>query len=138
MAIRRRPRLVSQMNVVPYIDVMLVLLIIFLFTGLTIPVPIPEEKGLPVQLDLGNTDFGSGEEQPQSTSEPEVTEPITEPEPVESAPTDAPEEVATQDEEHETGEAIMKAKNLGNLDAIAAIGVDIGNEIEDAAACRII
>jgi outer membrane biosynthesis protein TonB len=77
----------------------LVLLIVFLFMGLTIPVPLPEEEGLPVQLDLGNTDFGSGEEQPQSTSEPEVAEPITEPEPVESSPVDAPEEVATQDAE---------------------------------------
>jgi biopolymer transport protein TolR len=33
MAIRRRPRLVSQMNVVPYIDVMLVLLVIFMVTA---------------------------------------------------------------------------------------------------------
>ena len=33
MAIRRRPRLVSQINVVPYIDVMLVLLIIFMVTA---------------------------------------------------------------------------------------------------------
>lgn len=76
----------------------LVLLLIFLFTGLVIPVPMPEEEGLPVELDLGNTDFGSGDKQPQSTSEPEVTEPITEPEPVEAAPTETVEEVATQDE----------------------------------------
>ena len=33
MAIRRRPRLVSQINVVPYIDVMLVLLVIFMVTA---------------------------------------------------------------------------------------------------------
>jgi biopolymer transport protein TolR len=33
MAIRRRPRLQSQINVVPYIDVMLVLLIIFMVTA---------------------------------------------------------------------------------------------------------
>ncbi len=76
----------------------LVLLLIFLFTGLVIPVPMPEEEGLPVELDLGNTDFGSGDEQPQSTSEPEVTEPISEPEPVEAAPAETVEEVATQDE----------------------------------------
>jgi len=76
-----------------------VLLIIFLFTGLKIPLPFPpEEKGLPVQLDLGNVDFGSGEEQPQSTQTPDVTEPITEPEPVESSPVEAPEDVATQEE----------------------------------------
>ncbi|MEX2595325.1 MAG: hypothetical protein WEC59_00235 [Salibacteraceae bacterium] len=77
----------------------LVLLIIFIFMGLTIPVPMPEEEGLPVQLDLGNTDFGTGEEQPQSTSEPDVTEPISEPEPVESNPSEAVEELATQDAE---------------------------------------
>jgi len=77
----------------------LVLLVIFLFTGLTIPVPIPEEEGLPVQLDLGNTDFGSGEVQPQSTSQPEETTPVSEPQPVESTPVDAPEEVETQDAE---------------------------------------
>jgi len=76
----------------------LVLLLIFLFTGLVIPDPIPEEEGLPVELDLGNTDFGSGEEQPQNSSEPEITEPISEPEPVEAAPTEQVEEVATQDE----------------------------------------
>jgi len=73
------------------------LLIVFLFTGLTIPVPLPEEKGLPIQLDLGNTDFGSGDVQPESSTEPEIAEPITEPEPVESSPVDAPEEVETQD-----------------------------------------
>jgi biopolymer transport protein TolR len=33
VAIRRRPRLVSQINVVPYIDVMLVLLVIFMVTA---------------------------------------------------------------------------------------------------------
>ena len=33
MAIRRRPRLVSQINVVPYFDVMLVLLVIFMVTA---------------------------------------------------------------------------------------------------------
>ena len=75
----------------------LILLLIFLFTGLTIPVPMPEEEGLPVQLDLGNTDFGSGDEQPQSTAEPENTEPISEPQPVESSP-EVNEELATQDE----------------------------------------
>ena len=74
-----------------------ILLVVFLFTGLTIPVPIPEEEGLPVQLDLGNTDFGSGPEQPMSSAEPDVTEPITEPEPVDASPVESPEEVATQD-----------------------------------------
>ncbi|MEZ4721043.1 MAG: TonB family protein [Flavobacteriales bacterium] len=74
----------------------LVLLIIFLFTGLTMPVPLPDEKGLPVQLDLGNVDFGSGDEQPQSTEVPEVTEPISEPQPTEANPVEAVEEVATQ------------------------------------------
>ena len=73
------------------------LLVIFMFTGLTIPLPFPpHELGLPVQLDLGNTDFGSGDEQPQSTAEPEVTEPVTEPEPAETTPTET-EQVATQD-----------------------------------------
>ena len=33
MALRRRPRLMSQINVVPYIDVMLVLLVIFMVTA---------------------------------------------------------------------------------------------------------
>lgn len=76
----------------------LAVLILFLFTGLKIPVPIPEEEGLPVELDLGNTDFGAGDEQPQSTSEPEVSEPISEPEPVDASPAETPEEVATQEE----------------------------------------
>ncbi len=74
----------------------LALLIIFLFYGLTIPVPMPEEEGLPIELDLGNTDFGSGDEQPESTAEPEVTEPISEP--VEATPAESIEEVATQEE----------------------------------------
>lgn len=88
----------KKRGIIATIVVHLLLLIIFMFTGLTMPNPLPEEKGLPVQLDLGNTDFGSGDEQPQSTQEPDVTEPITEPEPVESNPVEAPEEVATQDE----------------------------------------
>ena len=73
----------------------LVLLIVFLFYGLTIPVPIPEEVG-GVELDLGNVDFGSGDEQPESTADPVDTEPITEP--VESSPVESPEDVATQDD----------------------------------------
>lgn len=72
------------------------LLVIFLFTGLTMPVPLPDETGLPVQLDLGNTDFGSGEEQPESTEIPEEVQPISEP--VETNPVEAVEEVATQDD----------------------------------------
>lgn len=75
------------------------LLVVFLFTGLTMPVPLPEEEGLPVQLDLGNVDFGSGEEQPQSTTEPEVTEPEIVPEPVTASSPVVEEEVATQEEE---------------------------------------
>lgn len=75
----------------------LVLLVVFLFMGLTIPVPMPEEEGLPVQLDLGNTDFGSGDEQPERTTPPDVTEPLTEPQPVESNPQESQEEVATQE-----------------------------------------
>ncbi|MEQ9187487.1 MAG: hypothetical protein RLP15_07105 [Cryomorphaceae bacterium] len=75
----------------------LILLILFLFTGLTTPVPIPEEEGLPVQLDLGNTDFGQGDEQPLSSTEPEESEPITEPQPVEASPVESPEDVVTQD-----------------------------------------
>jgi periplasmic protein TonB len=77
----------------------LVLLIIFLFTGITMPDPLPDEKGLPVQLDLGNVDFGSGEEQPESTEEPEITDPVTEP--VESNPSESMEEVETQNEASE-------------------------------------
>ncbi len=88
----------KKRGIIATIIVHLVLLLIFMFTGLTIPVPLPEEEGLPVQLDLGNTDFGSGDEQPQSTKQPDETEPITEPQPVESAPVEAPEEVATQED----------------------------------------
>ncbi|GAB5539863.1 MAG: hypothetical protein Salg2KO_19660 [Salibacteraceae bacterium] len=73
------------------------LLIIFLFTGLTMPNPLPDEEGMPIELDLGNTDFGSGDEQPQSTDPQEITEPISEP--VETTPTEAVEEVATQNTE---------------------------------------
>ena len=72
----------------------LALLIIFLFTGLTMPVPLPDEMGMPVQLDLGNTEFGSGDEQPESTEPTEVSEPVSEP--VESNTVEAVEEVATQ------------------------------------------
>ncbi|MCO4806136.1 MAG: hypothetical protein KC456_06035 [Flavobacteriales bacterium] len=75
----------------------LVLLVIFLFTGLTMPVPIPDDSPMPIQLDLGNTEFGSGDEQPQSTQVPEVVEPISEP--VETTPTEAVEELATQEVE---------------------------------------
>ena len=50
MAIRRRPRVVSQMNVVPYIDVMLVLLVIFMVTA---PMITPGIVNLP---SVGNLD----------------------------------------------------------------------------------
>lgn len=50
MAIRRRPRLVSQINVVPYIDVMLVLLVIFMVTA---PMITPGIVNLP---SVGNVD----------------------------------------------------------------------------------
>lgn len=50
MAIRRRPRLVSQINVVPYIDVMLVLLVIFMVTA---PMITPGVVNLP---SVGNVD----------------------------------------------------------------------------------
>ena len=46
---------------------------------------------------LGNTDLGSGEEQPQSTDPQEITEPISEP--TEANPVEAVEEVATQNTE---------------------------------------
>lgn len=74
----------------------LILLIIFLFSGLKIPVPLPEEQGLPVQLDLGNTDFGAGEFQPKSTATP-IDNADPQPETQESTPTESPEEVATQE-----------------------------------------
>jgi biopolymer transport protein TolR len=51
MAIRRRPRLVSQMNVVPYIDVMLVLLVIFMVTA---PMITPGIVNLPSVGQLDN------------------------------------------------------------------------------------
>jgi biopolymer transport protein TolR len=50
VAIRRRPRLVSQINVVPYIDVMLVLLVIFMVTA---PMITPGIVNLP---SVGNVD----------------------------------------------------------------------------------
>ena len=76
----------------------LTLLIIFMFAGFSLPNPFPpKEIGLPVELALGNTDAGSGEVQPESTSEPEEVEPV--PEPVETPPTDVPEPVETQDAE---------------------------------------
>jgi len=50
MAIRRKPRLVSQINVVPYIDVMLVLLVIFMVTA---PMITPGVVNLP---SVGNVD----------------------------------------------------------------------------------
>ena len=51
MAIRRKPRLVSQINVVPYIDVMLVLLVIFMVTA---PMITPGVVNLPSVGDLDN------------------------------------------------------------------------------------
>lgn len=73
----------------------LILLIVFIFYGLTMPDPIPEEIGLSVQLDIGNTDFGSGDEQPETTAEPEeITEEVIE-EVVEE--TSVPEIFETQD-----------------------------------------
>ncbi|MDA7744740.1 TonB C-terminal domain-containing protein [bacterium] len=73
------------------------LLIIFLFTGLTMPNPLPDEIGMEIEMDFGNTDLGSGEEQPQSSEPQEITEPVSEP--VETNPVDAVEEVATQNTE---------------------------------------
>jgi hypothetical protein len=75
----------------------LALLIIFLFTGLTMPNPLPDEIGMEIEMDFGNTDLGSGEEQPQSTDPQEITEPISEP--TEANPVEAVEEVATQNTE---------------------------------------
>ena len=74
----------------------LLLMIVFIFSGLTMPDPIPEEVGLPVQLDLGNVETGSGEEQPESTDVPEEVQPVEE-EIVEEV-TAAPDPVATQEE----------------------------------------
>lgn len=51
MAIRRRPRLVSQINVVPYIDVMLVLLVIFMVTA---PMITPGVINLPSVGNINN------------------------------------------------------------------------------------
>ena len=51
MAIRRRPRLVSQINVVPYIDVMLVLLVIFMVTA---PMITPGIVNLPSVGNINN------------------------------------------------------------------------------------
>lgn len=51
MAIRRRPRLVSQINVVPYIDVMLVLLVIFMVTA---PMITPGVVNLPSVGNVNN------------------------------------------------------------------------------------
>jgi biopolymer transport protein TolR len=51
MAIRRKPRLVSQINVVPYIDVMLVLLVIFMVTA---PMITPGVVNLPSVGNVNN------------------------------------------------------------------------------------
>lgn len=51
MAIRRRPRLLSQINVVPYIDVMLVLLVIFMVTA---PMITPGVVNLPSVGNVNN------------------------------------------------------------------------------------
>lgn len=51
MAIRRRPRLLSQINVVPYIDVMLVLLVIFMVTA---PMITPGVVNLPSVGNVSN------------------------------------------------------------------------------------
>ncbi|MGD2138920.1 MAG: protein TolR [Burkholderiales bacterium] len=51
MAIRRKPRLVSQINVVPYIDVMLVLLVIFMVTA---PMITPGVVNLPSVGEVNN------------------------------------------------------------------------------------
>ncbi|UCD69382.1 MAG: protein TolR [Betaproteobacteria bacterium] len=51
MAIRRRPRLVNQINVVPYIDVMLVLLVIFMVTA---PMITPGTVNLPSVGNVNN------------------------------------------------------------------------------------
>jgi biopolymer transport protein TolR len=54
---RRRPRLVSEINVVPYIDVMLVLLIIFMITapmlqqGIEVNLPQAEAEQVDTQRD---------------------------------------------------------------------------------------
>ena len=53
MIVRKKRRMVAEINVVPYIDVMLVLLIIFLITipviTQTAQVELPKERNLPTQ-----------------------------------------------------------------------------------------
>ena len=77
----------------------LIVLIIFMFTGLTMPNPLPDEEGMPIELDLGNTDFGSGDMQPESIEPQDITEPVSEP--FENTPVEAVEEMATQNTESE-------------------------------------
>jgi outer membrane biosynthesis protein TonB len=72
----------------------IILMIVFIFYGLTMPDPIPEVIGLPVQLALGNTDMGSGDIQPQSTEMPEEVEAQEE---VVEEVIETPEPIATQD-----------------------------------------
>lgn len=96
MATNKEQREYRKRGLIATIAFHIGLLIIFLFTGLTIPLPFPpEEAGLPIELAFGDTDNGSGEEQPMTPVQ-EVSEPVSEavPEPAEPV-----EEVATQAEE---------------------------------------
>ena len=88
MAIRRRPRLVSQINVVPYIDVMLVLLVIFMVTaplltqGVEVNLPkansepiedIPNHQPLVLSVDAeGNLYINVGEDEDEPATGKEV------------------------------------------------------------------
>ena len=74
------------------------LLLLFMFIGLTQPDPLPEESGIELAMaDYGTSDFGSGDTESPDPSEQNTEEAASASSPSESAP----EEVVTQDEPSE-------------------------------------
>ena len=76
----------------------LALLVIFLFTGLIIPVPLPEQG---ILINFGTSDEGMGAVQPEDVSKAKTTEENTEKTDVDEppVPTENPEKIITQNME---------------------------------------
>ena len=86
----------KRSGVITTVVIHLLILLLFIFTGLTIPVPLPEQG---ILINFGTSDEGMGDVQPEEVTSAEVAEDPNE-EVIESTPvpTETQEEIITQDE----------------------------------------
>jgi len=86
----------KRSGVITTVVIHLLILLLFIFTGLTIPVPLPEQG---ILINFGTSDEGMGDVQPEEMTSAEVAEDPNE-EVIESTPvpTETQEEIITQDE----------------------------------------